>query len=108
MEPVARPPRRDAPAGLIAGARLTRIDGPADALALVAPELAEAEDILHELVASDVAEVPADFAPVAVLVAVKPQGLADALPGLAARLAALPEPPLRRGRVLVEWGGVIR
>ncbi|MCB9669763.1 MAG: polyprenyl synthetase family protein [Alphaproteobacteria bacterium] len=56
---MARPPRRDAPAGLIAGARLTRIDGPADALALVAPELAEAEDILHELVASDVAEVPA-------------------------------------------------
>lgn len=60
MEPtLARPPRRDAPAGLVGGARLSRIDGPADALALVAPELAEAEEVLHDLVQSDVAEIPA-------------------------------------------------
>lgn len=58
MEPMARPPRRDQPVGLAAGARLTRIDGPADALALVAPELAESEAILRDLVASDVAEIP--------------------------------------------------
>ncbi len=58
MEPVARPPRRDAPAGLAAGARLTRIEGPADALALVAADLADAEEMLRELVISDVAEIP--------------------------------------------------
>lgn len=56
---MARPPRRDTPAGLVAGARLSRIDGPADALALVAPELSEAEEVLHDLVHSDVAEIPA-------------------------------------------------
>lgn len=59
MEPMARPPRRDVPAGLTAGARLSRIDGPGDALALVAAELAEAEQVLGELVESDVAEIPA-------------------------------------------------
>jgi octaprenyl-diphosphate synthase len=58
MEPMARPPRRDRPAGLAAGAHLSRIDGPADALALVAAELAEAEEVLSELVMSDVVEIP--------------------------------------------------
>lgn len=43
---------------------------------------------------AEVAEVPAAFVPAAVLVAVKPQGLADALPAIAARLATLPEKPL--------------
>lgn len=58
MAPLARPPERTRPAGLQAGAALSRIDGPADALALVAPDLAAAERVLHELVVSDVAEVP--------------------------------------------------
>jgi pyrroline-5-carboxylate reductase len=40
------------------------------------------------------AEIPTDFAPGAVLIAVKPQGLADALPPVAARLANLRRRPL--------------
>ncbi len=43
---------------------------------------------------AEAAEVPERFAPDAVLIAVKPQGLADALPAVAARLAALPRTPL--------------
>lgn len=58
MAPLARPPKRTRPAGLQAGAPLTRIEGPADALALVAPDLAAAEHVLHDLIISDVAEVP--------------------------------------------------
>lgn len=52
------PGLRTRPAGLGAGAPLSRIDGPAEALALVAPELLAAESALRELVMSDVAEVP--------------------------------------------------
>ncbi|MEZ4316848.1 MAG: polyprenyl synthetase family protein [Myxococcota bacterium] len=59
METVARPLARTNPSGLRAGAPLTRIDGPADALALVAEDLAAAELELRELVVSDVAEIPA-------------------------------------------------
>lgn len=59
MEPVPRPLSRPRPAGLAAGAALTRIDGPADALSLVAEDLAAAEGVLGELVVSDVAEIPA-------------------------------------------------
>ncbi|WP_337996863.1 pyrroline-5-carboxylate reductase [Oleispirillum naphthae] len=44
--------------------------------------------------AAEPADIPADFAPAAVLVAVKPQGLAAALPAVAARLAGLPQKPL--------------
>ena len=47
------------PMGLSAGAPLSRIDGPLDALALVQSDLAECEQALQELVQSDVAEVPA-------------------------------------------------
>ena len=50
--------RRDQPAGLGAGAPLSRIAGPVQALALVAGELKQAEVHLHDLVHSDVAEVP--------------------------------------------------
>jgi len=52
------PARRLAPAGVLGGAPLTRIDGPAQALALVASELGEAERALRDLVVSDVAAVP--------------------------------------------------
>lgn len=52
------PARRIAPAGVLGGAPLTRIDGPAHALSLVAEELGEAERALRELVVSDVAAVP--------------------------------------------------
>jgi octaprenyl-diphosphate synthase len=58
METVARPLARRSPSGLRAGAPLTRIDGPADALALVAEDLAAAETALRELVITDVAEIP--------------------------------------------------
>ncbi len=47
------------PAGILAGAPLSRIHGPADALGLVAVELAAAELALVELVHSDVAAIPA-------------------------------------------------
>jgi octaprenyl-diphosphate synthase len=47
------------PAGLGAGAPLARVDGPAQALDLVAADLAGAEHVLRELVISDVAAVPA-------------------------------------------------
>lgn len=40
------------------------------------------------------ADVPADFVPDAMLIAVKPQGLVAALPAIAARLAGLPRMPL--------------
>jgi octaprenyl-diphosphate synthase len=49
---------RARPAGLAAGAPLTRIAGPVDALALVAEDLASAERGLRDLVHSDVAAVP--------------------------------------------------
>lgn len=50
---------RAAPAGMAAGAPLSRIDGPEAALALVAEELAAAEAALRGIVHSDVAAVPA-------------------------------------------------
>src|SRR5262245_29483121 len=46
-------------AGLTAGAPLSRLDGPAAALSLVAADLVAAEIALRELVMSDVAAVPA-------------------------------------------------
>lgn len=49
---------RTAPAGVLAGSPLTRIDGPADALGLVATDLASAEQALHDLVQSDVRAIP--------------------------------------------------
>jgi len=49
---------RTRPAGVLAGSPLTRIDGPADALALVSDDMAEAERALRDLVVSDVAAVP--------------------------------------------------
>lgn len=58
METVVGTLERAQPAGLRAGAPLTRIDGPADALALVAEDLAEAESRLRTLLVSDVAEIP--------------------------------------------------
>lgn len=51
--------QRSEPAGLRAGAPLSRIAGPAEALALVADDLALAELSLRELLHSDVAAVPA-------------------------------------------------
>lgn len=54
----ARTLERDRPAGLRAGAPLSRIAGPLESLALVANELAAAEMALRELVHTDVAEVP--------------------------------------------------
>jgi octaprenyl-diphosphate synthase len=53
------PAVRRVPAGLGAGAPLSRIDGPGAALGLVSAELAAAESRLSELVVSDVAAVPA-------------------------------------------------
>ena len=50
--------RRFRPAGVLQGAPLTRIDGPAQALGLVAPELALAELRLRDLVVTDVQEIP--------------------------------------------------
>lgn len=50
---------RNRPAGVLGGAPLTRIRGPGDALALVGSELAAVEDVLREVVVSDVAAVPA-------------------------------------------------
>ncbi len=50
--------RRDNPAGLKAGAPLSLIDGPADALAVVHDEMAAAELALARLLMSDVREVP--------------------------------------------------
>jgi octaprenyl-diphosphate synthase len=58
METVARRLERRSPAGLRAGAPLTRIEGPADALALVSEDLAAAESTLYNLIVSDVAEIP--------------------------------------------------
>lgn len=52
-------PTRSRPSGLAAGAPLTAVGGPGDALALVAVELQAAERELKRLVISDVAEVPA-------------------------------------------------
>jgi octaprenyl-diphosphate synthase len=49
---------RRQPAGLAAGAPLSVINGPVAAMKLVAPELAQAEVKLRELVISDVAAVP--------------------------------------------------
>lgn len=49
---------RHQPAGVRAGSPLTRISGPGDALGLVAPEMAQAEAALRELVVSDVRAVP--------------------------------------------------
>lgn len=51
-------PRRQRPAGLQAGAPLTRIQGPHEALALVSGELEAAEHELRGLIQSDVAAVP--------------------------------------------------
>ncbi len=51
--------RRRQPVGLRAGAPLSRISGPAEALGLVAADLGEAERALRGLVHSDVAAVPA-------------------------------------------------
>lgn len=51
-------PRRQRPAGLQAGAPLSRIQGPAEALALVSAELEEAERELHALIRSDVVAIP--------------------------------------------------
>jgi octaprenyl-diphosphate synthase len=50
--------RRTEPAGVLAGSPLTRIGGPADALGVVAAEMASAEEALRELVQSDVRAVP--------------------------------------------------
>ncbi|MFT7520555.1 MAG: octaprenyl-diphosphate synthase [Kiritimatiellia bacterium] len=50
---------RTRPAGVLAGAALTRIDGPSGALGLVAAEVAAAEQRLHALIQSDVRAVPA-------------------------------------------------
>jgi len=50
--------RRLRPAGVLSGAPLTRIDGPAAALGLVASELALSEARLRDLVLSDVQEIP--------------------------------------------------
>lgn len=49
---------RTQPAGVLAGAPLTRIDGPSSALALVSGEIAASEQALRELVVSDVQAVP--------------------------------------------------
>lgn len=49
---------RTRPAGVLAGAPLSRIEGPADALALVSDDMAAAEKALRELVISDVEAVP--------------------------------------------------
>ena len=48
---------RTKPAGIEAGAPLSVIDGPVEALALIAPELIEAEAHLHDLLSSDVQQV---------------------------------------------------
>jgi len=52
-------PLRHTPAGLQAGAPLSFVGGPLDALALVAPELERCEATLARMLHSDVAEVPA-------------------------------------------------
>jgi octaprenyl-diphosphate synthase len=49
---------RSRPAGVLAGAPLSRVSGPGAALALVAEELGKAEAALRELVVSDVRAVP--------------------------------------------------
>ena len=51
--------QRFAPKGLSDGAPLSRIDGPQDALGLVAVQLAESEQVLRTLVSSNVAEIQA-------------------------------------------------
>jgi octaprenyl-diphosphate synthase len=56
MHPTAA--RRVRPAGVLSGAPLTRIEGPAHALGLVAAELAQAELRLRDLVVTDVQEIP--------------------------------------------------
>jgi len=48
---------RAVPSGASAGAPLSRIDGPRDALALVANQLAESEHVLKELVQSNVSDI---------------------------------------------------
>lgn len=50
--------RRTKPAGVRGGSPLTRISGPAEALALVSPEMAAAELHLREIIVSDVRAVP--------------------------------------------------
>ncbi len=57
--PSTEPARlRSAPEGLAAGARGTRIQGPGEALGLVAGELANSEQVLRSLLMSDVQEIP--------------------------------------------------
>lgn len=51
--------QRSVPAGIRAGAPLSQVDGPARALSLVSSEMAQAEERLRSLVASEVAAVPA-------------------------------------------------
>ena len=59
MDTMANPRKiaRTKPAGIEAGAPLSVIDGPVEALALIAPELIEAEGHLHQLLISDVQQV---------------------------------------------------
>jgi octaprenyl-diphosphate synthase len=52
------PAARTRPAGVLAGAPLSRVSTVTDALALVAGDLAEAELALHDLIRSEVAAVP--------------------------------------------------
>lgn len=58
-DPLSGTGRRVRPAGVMAGSPLTRIAGPADALAFVADDLLVAEGTLRALLHSDVAAVPA-------------------------------------------------
>jgi octaprenyl-diphosphate synthase len=90
---VPAPPRtRTRPAGIGAGAPLSRIHGPGEALALVAVELSEAERELGALVMSDVAAVPAVGG---YLVAAGGKRLRPALTAIGARAVGF-EGPLAR------------
>jgi octaprenyl-diphosphate synthase len=83
---------RTRPAGLGAGAPLSRIDGPAAALALVASDLRACEAELASLVMSDVAEVPAIAG---YLLDAGGKRLRPALTALAARTIGYREPVAR-------------
>jgi octaprenyl-diphosphate synthase len=83
---------RGAAAGVTAGAPLTRIHGPAAALALVAAELGAAEVVLREIVHSDVAAVPAVGG---YLVAAGGKRLRPALTALGARAIGFDRPIVR-------------
>lgn len=96
---------RRRPAGLAAGAPLTRVTGPAQALDLVAADLVVAERELHGLLQSDVRAVPSVSG---YLAAAGGKRLRPALTGLGAlAIGAAPQPRLMCVGELIHLGSLL-